>query len=42
MNPVRVLVVDDQDLFRRVMSAVVERRKALSWWAAQGRARNRS
>ena len=24
MNPVRVLVVDDQEVFRRVMSAVVE------------------
>jgi DNA-binding NarL/FixJ family response regulator len=24
VNPVRVLVVDDQDVFRRVMSAVVE------------------
>lgn len=25
MNPVRVLVVDDQEVFRRVMSAVVQR-----------------
>jgi chemotaxis response regulator CheB len=25
VNPVRVLVVDDQEVFRRVMSAVVQR-----------------
>ena len=41
MNPVRVLVVDDQALFRRVMSAVVVGRLC-PWLATQRQARTRS
>ncbi len=33
MDQVRVLVVDDQAVFRRVMSAVVEQTEGFSWWA---------
>ena len=38
MHPVRVLVVDDQEVFRRVMSAVVEQTEGfvVVGWAASG------